>query len=346
MALTSKSICTIILAYGARTEQLNRVLVGLFTQEEVSHVLVVANAVTDKTLQMLAGLKDNCDGRLEIVKSEENIGSAGGYELGLRTALKKPYDYFWLLDDDNLPQQGALTELLATFSSCLQTITQDKLVLQSFRLSLPEITQIVRQGCQSSLPRPASFIGFHMNNLWETFCSIWSRKGSKVCTALNNEKAYIRVNWAPYGGLFFHRDAIRTLGFPNPLFFLYADDLAYTLNFTSKGGNILLVPSSRVIDLEPVWNATGGEDSSNVYRRLNILSPTRTYYEVRNRVYLGRTMFPGHSLTYFLNKWVYLLLLGLLAIYYRRGDRFKLILRAAHDGECGQLGKQIFENEK
>lgn len=337
------SVCTIILAYGARTEQLQKVLAGVFEQR-TGHVIVVANTVTNETRQILANFTKFHPGCLEILPSDENLGSAGGYALGLSTAIKKSYEYFWLLDDDNLPQEGALAALLAAFSFHQQSIKKGELVLQSLRESLPEMMDILHKRCQPSTPRPASFIGFHIFNLWQDFMSLLSTNGSKGIAALNNGKDVIQLHWAPYGGLFFHREAIKNLGLPNPLFFLYADDLAYTLNFTSQGGNLFLVPDSRITDIEPVWNATGGK-TSNTYRRLKVLSSKKTYYEVRNRIYLGRTMFPGHPLMYLLNKWLYITLLGLLALYYRCGERFKLILRAVNDGERGRLGKRHFDNE-
>jgi len=343
MKIEPTSVCTIILAYGARTEQLKKVIAGVFEQK-TGYVLVVANAVTNKTHQMLADLKNIYIDRLEIVKSDENLGSAGGYALGLSTAIKNTYEYFWLLDDDNLPQKGAMAALLDAFSFHQQSIKKRELVLLSHRESLPEIKDIAQKRYERSLPLTASFIGFHIFNLCQAFCSMLSLNNPKAPTGLNNGKEMIRLSWAPYGGLFFHKDAIKTLGFPDPLFFLYADDFAYTLNFTLKGGNLLLVPNSRIMDIEPAWNATGGK-TSNIHRRLNVLSSEKTYYEVRNRIYIGRTMFPGHRLMYFLNKWVYLTLLGLLALYYRRGKRLKLILRAVSDGEQGRLGKRNFDNE-
>jgi len=337
------SVCAIILAYGARTEQLHKVFSSIMEQG-VGHVIIVANAVITATHQILYDLKDIYPGQLEILSSNENLGSAGGYALGLNTAFKKSYEYFWLLDDDNLPREGALAALLDAFSIHRENTKKSELVLQSFRESQPEMIDIIYKGCQPSTPRPASFIGFHVLNLWESISAMLPMARHIAAVDLDAEKKIIRLNWAPYGGLFFHRDAIKTLGLPNSLFFLYADDLAYTLNFTSHGGNLFMVPGSRIVDIEPVWNATGGK-ASNLYRRLKLLSPVKTYYEVRNRIYIGRTMFPGNLLMYLLNKWLYIFVLSLFALYYRCGDRFKLIMRAINDGESGQLGKRNFDNE-
>jgi GT2 family glycosyltransferase len=342
MKIEPISVCAIILAYGARTKQLHRVLAAVMEQG-AGLVIIVANAVTNETHQMLADLTKIYRGRLKIVPSKENLGSAGGYRLGLSKALQESYEYLWLLDDDNLPQEGALAALLTAFSFHQHSIKKGELALQSLRESLPGMMDVVHKRCAPPLPVPASFIGFHIFNLWRDFKLFFPTKKPQRNPALNPQDNIIRLHWATYGGLFLHRDAIKTMGFPDHLFFIDMDDVAYTLKFTSQGGNIFLVPDSRLTDIEPLSNATGGRMS--IYRRLKTLSPKRSYYQVRNTVYLNRTMFPGHPLMYLLNKSIYIVLLGLLALYYRRGDRFKLILRAAHDGEQGRLGKRHFENE-
>ncbi len=340
MKIEPASVCVIVLAYGNRTKHLQKVLNAVL-QQGVGHIIVVANAVIDDTHQLLADIKKNHHERIEIIASDENLGSAGGYALGLSSAMKRPFDFIWLLDDDNLPQNGSLEALLFAFSFHQKKIKKNKLALQSFRESLPEMRNIRRNRRGPSLPRASSFIGFHIFNLFEMIFQKISVKKQVSDPALNADEDAIPLHSSPYGGLFFHKDAFNTLGLPDPLLFLYADDFAYTLNFTSRGGTLLLIPISRIIDLDPVWNAAGGH-SINIYRRLNVLSSEKTYYEVRNRIYVSRTMFPGRPMMYLFNKLIYLSLLKVLALYYRQPDRYKLILQAVHDGEQGRLGKRNF----
>jgi len=322
--------------------QLQKVLSKVFEQE-VGKVIVVANAVSKETHQLLTDLIKYYDGKLKAVTANENIGSAGGYSLGISTAIKEAYDYLWLLDDDNLPQKNSLSSLLEAYSIHAHEIKKEELVLQSFRESLPEMLDLVDKKNLNTLPRPASFIGFHIRNLWDSGSKLFIKfqKGHPVS---NYRHKFIRLHTAPYGGLFFHKNAIKKMGLPNALFFLYADDFAYTLNFTLKGGTLLLVPGSRIIDLEPVWNATG-KKTSNLYRRLKVLPASKTYYEVRNRIYVGRILFPGHPVMYFINKWLYIILLGAFSLYYSCWERFKLILNAINDGENGRLGKREFGSD-
>ncbi|MEI6609848.1 MAG: glycosyltransferase, partial [Deltaproteobacteria bacterium] len=184
---TSTSVCVIILAYGSRTEQLHKVLLEVLEQG-ADHVIIVANAVINETHQMLAELIKIHPGRLEILPSDENLGSAGGYALGLSTAIKEHYGFFWLLDDDNLPQIGAMVALLKAFSFHQQSMKKSELALQSLRESLPEMMDIFYKRCRPSLPRPASFIGFHVFNLWRDFKSLLPAKKTQCSSTLNDNK--------------------------------------------------------------------------------------------------------------------------------------------------------------
>jgi len=53
------------------------------------------------------------EGWLEIVRTESNIGPAGGYSIGFREALQRKADRVWVLDDDAIPDPGCLETLLA-----------------------------------------------------------------------------------------------------------------------------------------------------------------------------------------------------------------------------------------
>ncbi len=48
-----------------------------------------------------------------FIKSEKNLGFAGGNNVGLRYALYNQFDYAWLLNNDTVIEPNALTELVA-----------------------------------------------------------------------------------------------------------------------------------------------------------------------------------------------------------------------------------------
>ena len=72
------------------------------------HVLVVDNASSDETPQVLAERSG-----VEALRTGSNLGGAGGFAHGLRAALERDCDWIWILDDDAWPEPECLHELLS-----------------------------------------------------------------------------------------------------------------------------------------------------------------------------------------------------------------------------------------
>ena len=82
-------------------------------------VLVIDNASTDNTAyavaefaQMLEGVPGSAVRSLRRFNTGANLGGAGGFSYGMRVATEEGYDYLWIMDDDCLPEPGALAALL------------------------------------------------------------------------------------------------------------------------------------------------------------------------------------------------------------------------------------------
>jgi rhamnopyranosyl-N-acetylglucosaminyl-diphospho-decaprenol beta-1,3/1,4-galactofuranosyltransferase len=71
-------------------------------------VIVVDNASDDGTAELLAERFP----QLATIRTERNIGGAGGFALGLERALDEGCDAVWLMDDDTVPEPTALERLV------------------------------------------------------------------------------------------------------------------------------------------------------------------------------------------------------------------------------------------
>ncbi len=74
-------------------------------------VIVVDNASGDGTAAMVRDRFPDVD----LLELPRNIGGAGGFSAGMARALAGDPGLLWLLDDDTVPEPGALRELLAAW---------------------------------------------------------------------------------------------------------------------------------------------------------------------------------------------------------------------------------------
>lgn len=102
-------VVAVVVTYNRR-ELLHESLAAIAAQvRRPDAVVVVDNASTDGTAETIASDHPGVD----LVRLRANTGGAGGFAAGLRRALDDGADAVWLMDDDTVPDPGALDELLA-----------------------------------------------------------------------------------------------------------------------------------------------------------------------------------------------------------------------------------------
>ncbi len=333
------NVCTVIVTYGNRFRFLSQV-VRACLRECVKKIIVVDNNSVLESRERLKKLEQE-EERLQVIYLSENIGSAGGYKRGLQEAVKcEDCEFIWLLDDDNMPKEGALKELLKFWNNLKERGEREKVALLSFR---PD-RNIYKEAILENKPylllgRRNSFLGFHFMDLPH---KLWKRMRMPFLQKNRVVKSGV-VPVAPYGGLFFHKDLLKVIGFPREEFFLYVDDHEWTYRITKSGGKIFIVFNSIVEDIDISWHLKRKEK----FGFLNFLSAgskMRIYYNVRNRIIFERQNLVTAPLIYYFNIFFYRLILR--ASKYIRGGNWdsasknlEVFDRAVKDGLKGVVGK-------
>ncbi|MDO4400624.1 MAG: glycosyltransferase family 2 protein [Coriobacteriia bacterium] len=73
-------------------------------------IMVVDNASTDGTREALQPLIE--EGVIDYRNTGANLGGAGGFNYGMREAVKAGYEYCWVMDDDCMPHPDSLQGLI------------------------------------------------------------------------------------------------------------------------------------------------------------------------------------------------------------------------------------------
>mgnify|MGYP002516223525 FL=1 len=141
---TEKILCVVV-TYN-RLAHLKECLAALSAQScKNFDILIVNNGSTDGTREFLQMLVSKY-----IVINQDNVGGAGGFYTGMKYMLDNKYDYLWMMDDDGVPDECQLEQLLKykDVSWYLNALVLDKddnqklaFPLQNTKLSLQQIIQ-------------------------------------------------------------------------------------------------------------------------------------------------------------------------------------------------------------
>ena len=186
-------------------------------------VIVVDNGSTNDSIARIRAAQPD----VLLLKSDGNLGFAGGNNLGIRYALTQDADYVWLLNNDTTQSAGALSALVdkATSDARIGAVASI-----CYYASKPSIVQ-VWAGAQANL-----WVGY-VRNTTEPHPDGWFD--------------------SLYGAsLLISREAIRQAGLLDEGFFHYWEETEFCLRLRKAGWLLAAAPDSRI--LHKVAASTGG----------------------------------------------------------------------------------------
>ncbi|MBM7509374.1 GT2 family glycosyltransferase [Nocardioides salarius] len=207
----SETTGVVVVTYN-RADLLERMLAGLGALDPAPElVVVVDNASTDHTPDVLAAC--TLPG-LRVVRTPENLGGAGGFHLGTRTAYDAGVDRIWLMDDDVLPAPDCLGVLLATDEDCLMAVREDS----QGRLCEKAATRFDLRNPLAIKPK---------SRMVETDWG--SRDAMPERVELEN---------VAFEGFMVRRGVLERIGLPDPSYFIFYDDVDFAVRARRAGYRI------------------------------------------------------------------------------------------------------------
>ena len=104
-----RRVCAVIVTYNRRELLLEAVAAVRGQTRPPEHLVVIDNASSDGSAAAVRQQYPD----VTLVTLGANYGGAGGFAYGMAAALGASADLIWLMDDDTIPQPGALAALLA-----------------------------------------------------------------------------------------------------------------------------------------------------------------------------------------------------------------------------------------
>ena len=208
--------------------------------------------------------------QVKVIRSEKNLGFAGGNNLGIKEAKG---DYILLINNDTYFKDFNIDNLI----NRLESSDKIGIVCPKLRFSW---------GCC-----PIQYTGY-------TPLSNITLRNRAIGFGEEDNGQYEEAHPTPYAhgaAMLIKREAIKKVGLMPECFFLYYEEIDWSMMFTRAGYEIWYDPSCTVYHKE---SQTTGQNS-----------PLRTYYITRNRLLLVKRNFKG------INKYLsYIYLIGIVGI--------------------------------
>ena len=190
---------------------------------------------------------------VRVIRSEENLGFAGGNNLGIRAACGK---YLYLINNDTLLYSGVRSEVSGEefFQPLINRLKSDKRI----GIACPMIRFAWK-------PQPIQFAGY-------TPLSTITLRNHAIGFGEEDQGQYNQARRTPYAhgaAMMIKREALECVGLMPECYFLYYEELDWSMMFTRAGYQIWYEPNCTIFHKESC--STGAD------------SPLRTYYITRNR---------------------------------------------------------------
>jgi len=213
-------------------------------------VIVVDNASQNEEADAIS----KCFPQVRVIKSERNLGFAGGNNLGIRAAQGK---YIFLINNDTIFKEFNVRSLIDRLESS------------------PEIGIVCPKIRFAWGSHPIQYTGY-------TPLSTITVRNHSIGFSEEDHGQYDTAHPTPYAhgaAMLIKREALEKVGLMPECFFLYYEELDWSMMFTRAGYKIWYDPACTVFHKES--QATGQN------------SPLRTYYIVRNRLLLVKRNWKG-----------------------------------------------------
>ncbi len=283
----NESVCAVVVTYN-RKELLIECLEALRKQTKpIQGIYLIDNASTDNTPELLLekgyigelppkdlrepwekefeieNLTDGQPIKFHYVRMHENTGGAGGFYEGVKRGYEKGYDWLWLMDDDTIANEEAIENLIE------KTHLLEK---RKIGFMCSKVLWIDKTPHIMNIPSIKPLVNYLPFNIYE-------------------EKNVLLIESASFVSLLINKGIIKEIGLPIKEFFIWADDVEYTLRITRKGFLGLYVKDSIVVHKTRTnYSADGVYDWRFYYNVRNWLWIHKFYNKHRYPLYLFRAI--------------------------------------------------------
>jgi len=201
-------VVAIIVTYN-RKELLRNCIEALLNSSYPCDLLVIDNNSTDGTKDHIQNFLN--EESIIYHNTGENLGGAGGFQVGIKLAVQRKYSYIWLMDDDTIVHKDALEKLMEAD--------------QKLKGNYGFLSSIAYWKDGSICNMNVQRVGIHKK--------------------IEEYKEITPIIMATFVSFFVKAETVMNVGLPIKEFFIWADDLEYSRRI-SRSMKCYAVPDSIV----------------------------------------------------------------------------------------------------
>ncbi len=264
-------VIAIVVTYNRKELLLECIGAILKQTYSIDKLILIDNCSTDGTADELRDRKYIDNPKILFIRTESNIGGAGGFYEGMLKAKEYQYDWLWIMDDDTIPAVN-----------CLEKLIEAAIMVES--------APIV-EGLESAV-KPSFFASavYGVNGEFMNVPKISKKKALNGYSYWYNflDKGLINISMATFVSILIKKEAINICGLPCKDFFIWGDDSEYTTRLTEYYGDAYLVGASVVVHKRSSAKALSIKTETDP-RRIEMFS-----YQYRNSVIINRFYQKGY----------------------------------------------------
>lgn len=231
-AAGAQRVVAVIVTYNRRDLLLEALAAVHAQQRPPDEVIVVDNASVDGTAAAVRAAFPE----VKLAELAANYGGAGGFAYGMATALADGADQVWAMDDDTIPQPGALGALLSA-----------RVRYQGRAPAIVASTVLWTDGRPHPMNTPRR----------RPMAAAAERTAAAACGC-------VPIRSASFVSVLFDAAECRRLGLPKADFFLWNDDFEFTTRLLRRNVG-LLCPDSVVVHKTKTFGSTDVDPGDRFY---------------------------------------------------------------------------------
>lgn len=214
----NQRVAAVVVTFNRKQLLLECVQAILAQTHKLSRIIIIDNASTDGTEEYLTDAGIMNEPVIDYRKMSKNTGGAGGFYEGIKIASSfDDIDWVWIMDDDTIPDDTALEELVhaseikenaSFFASCVRGMNNE-----------PMNVPVLDFG-----PSENGYMNWYMDL----------------------DHNMVKIRQATFVSLLISAKAIEKCGLPCKDYFIWGDDYEYTMRLTEYYGPAFFVGKSWV----------------------------------------------------------------------------------------------------